>query len=356
MMWKRLWALWRCDLRLNWRNGFVLVTVAVALVYAALLLGLVPEQANVKPMVYLLDETADQRYLRFALEQAASDAAKVTAVSDEAALQAALTDDRYGVGVALRDVPAPSALRHARLYFQAYHHQQVQKLAALALEEQLRQVYGLPSEGVVDVRTTYLRSADLPAVSFRDALAPLLLFSDPALIGLVFIGVLIFVAKDEGALRAYLVTPGRTWEYLLSKALGLATLAVLFALILAPLTLGLRPHYGHLLALMVASGLFSSLLGAWIAVRFDNLSQFLFPAVGMVLLLGLPGVSYFAPSFSPWWLRIIPTYSLIFGLREAAFPTGDPWIVWRGVLILLACSAAMLPLVSRAFDRHFARR
>lgn len=355
-MWKRLWVSWRCDLRLNWRNGFVLVTVAVALIYAALLLGLVPEQTHVKPTVYLLDETSEQRYLQFALRDAASQGAKEVVMRDAVTLQAALSGDKTGVGVALQDGPSLAELPQARLYFQAYHNPQVRRLTAIALEEQLRQAYDLPRERTVAVQVTHLRAPEQEAVSFRDALAPLLLFTDPALIGLVFIGALIFVAKDEGALRAYLVTPGRTWEYLLSKALGLATLAVLFALILTPLTLGLRPNYGHLLALMAAAGLFSSLLGAWIAVRFDNLSQFLFPAVGVVLLLSLPGVSYFAPSFSPWWLRVIPTYALIFGLREAAFATGNPWIVWQGVLMLLACSVVMLPLVSRAFDRHFARR
>jgi hypothetical protein len=349
----RIWVSLQCDLRINWRNGFVLVTAAVALVCSAGFVWFIPSNASIRPTVYLFDGTADRGYASYAMKQAASGAGKLSLVASDEAVRAALGQDKSGVGIALQD---GASLPQARLYTQQHHSSRVQRLLAVSLQEQLRVAYGRAGNVGPAVRTVVLREPLSAAVSFRDAWAPLLLFTDPALIGLIFIGVLVFAEKDEGTLRAYLVTPGRTWEFLVAKALSLAALAVLFSLIMLPLTIGARPNYGHVLALIIAGSLFSSLLGAWISVRFDNISQFLFPAVGVVLLLGLPGLSYFLPSFTPWWLRIIPTYAMVFGLREAAFATGSPEIVWQGVLILLASSAAILPLASRAFDRHFARR
>jgi ABC-type Na+ efflux pump permease subunit len=224
------------------------------------------------------------------------------------------------------------------------------------VETDLRSLFELPPSEEVVVNTTILRGdGEEQKVPFNEMWVPILLFTDTALIGMVFIAALLFMEKEEGTLRAFLVTPGHSWEYLLSKTLTLALLAALFTLIFVPLTIGAGPNYLYLLLLMAAGSLFGSLLGAWVAVYFDNLSQYLFPALTLMVVLSLPAVAYFTPSFSPWWLRLFPTYPLVFGLREALFPSGSPQIVFSALSVLLGLSLLLLVISSRVFKRQLAR-
>jgi hypothetical protein len=75
-----------------------------------------------------------------------------------------------------------------------------------------------------------------------------------------------------------------------------------------------------------------------------------------MLVLSLPSVALFLPSFSPLWVRLLPTYPMVFGLREAVFPTGNTQIFWNAVLVMLAANVVLLLIGSRAFDRQMARR
>lgn len=353
-MLRRLWLSLRRDHQINLRNYYYLVTIAVALIYLALIRWLIPADLSLKPALYVLDETADGRYAAYVLEQAAANpyAGPATLAGSVEELQAALEANQNSVGIALADAaPLPAVT----LYFQSYMNPQVRNLMAVAVEDSLREAYGRPWPVAQELPRETLRGQGQAPVPFNLALTPFLLFSDTALIGLLFIAALIFMEKEEGALGAYLVTPGRIWEYIVSKALNLALLAVIFTLVLTLPTLGLRPNYLHLLAVMAMGSIFASLLGAWVAVYFDNLTQFLFPAVALMLVISLPAVAYFVPSFAPFWPQLLPTYALIFGLREAAFPTGSPEIVGSALLILLVANLALLAVSSYAFRRQIAR-
>ncbi len=75
-----------------------------------------------------------------------------------------------------------------------------------------------------------------------------------------------------------------------------------------------------------------------------------------ISLMTLPTVAYFFPGFSPVWLRYFPTYPILFGLREAIFPSGNPQIIYQAALYLVAANLAALALSGRAFNRRLARR
>ncbi|MFO7536545.1 MAG: ABC transporter permease [Chloroflexota bacterium] len=348
---KRLFISLQRDSWINWRNGFVAVTLAVALIYLALVRWLIPADVSLEPAFYVLDQTGDGRFAQLIGH---NDDGSTHLVTDLNALQAALAANDSAVGLHLTDgVEMPQAT----LYFQRHQGERVRNLAALAIDAQLAALYGVERETAVTTTTHVLQPDSRPApIPFNLLWVPILLFSDAAMIGLLFIAALIFAEKEEGTLRAYLVTPGRIWEYLLSKAVTLGLLAVAFTLIFVPATVGAGPNYLYLVALMLLAGIATSLLGAWMAVYFDNISQFLLPAISLIIVLGLPAVSYFNPSFSPLWLRLLPTYPLIFGMREAIFPSGSPQIVYTALLVLLLLSAVSLVAGSIAFDKQLARR
>lgn len=346
-MLRRLWLSMRRDNLINWRNHYYTVVIAVAVLYLIVLKWLVPETATTKHATYLVDLTSGARVAAVLQAKGAS----VLNSTDE--LRQAVQGNRNSVGILVED---GQPLPEVTLFFQGHENPKLRNLLAATTEDALRQIYERPWPQAVAIEQQVLRSSgEAAVVPFNKQLLPVFLLSDPALIGLLFIAALFFLEKQEGTLKAYMVSPGRVWEYLASKALTLTLLAILFTLILVPPIMGMAPDYVSLLALMVVGSLFGCLLGAWVAVYFENLTQFLFPAIVAMAALTLPMASYMMPSFSPLWLRLLPTYPLIFGLREALFPSGNPQVIYSALATLLVLDAVLLAGASLSFKRQVAR-
>ena len=65
-----------------------------------------------------------------------------------------------------------------------------------------------------------------------------------------------------------------------------------------------------------------TLFGLGFAAWFNNLSQWFFPGLGLLILNMLPFFSYVYPVFNPEWIRFIPSHGLVFSLKESLFPAG----------------------------------
>ena len=353
-MLRRLWVSLQRDNLINWRNYYYLVLVLVALIYLAGVKLVIPADASIKPDLYVVDSTSEGRFASLVQGQVEATARGEQAyvLDSEEALRQRMRENQNSIGIALEE---GARLPRVTLYFQGHENAKVRNLLAAGVEAKLRDLYGEEYPTQVPIQRQTLRSqAAVDKVPFNDNMVPFLLFSDAAMIGMLFIAALMFMEKEEGTLKAYLVTPGHSFEYLLSKALSLAFLAAIFTLILVPLTIGWGPNYLHLLGVMVLGSIFASLLGALVALYFDNFSQFLFPAVVVMVVLGLPGIAYWIPSFSPVWLQWLPSYPLVFGLREATFPTGSASIVHNAMLVLLLADAALLAAGSIVFNQRMA--
>jgi ABC-type Na+ efflux pump permease subunit len=349
-MFQRIWSSLRRDSLVAWRNGFVALTLLVALFYIAAIRWLIPAETSLKPTVFVIDRTADRRFS--AQVEAVAAAEAVRFFDAEEALRAAMAEDENSVGVVLaRGEPLPATT----LYFQQHHNDRVRELLALSIESQLRELYDEPLAAPALHHEVLRGSGAESKVAFNELWVPILLFSDTAMIGLLFIAALIFIEKDEGTMRAYLVTPGRTWELLLAKALALALLGLIFTLLFVPLSIGSGPNYLHLLLLMFAGSLMGALIGAWLAAYFDNFNQFLFPGLAVMITLTLPSIAYFTPSFSPVWLRLLPSYPLVFGLREALFPSGNVEVVVTALGTLLLVNIGLLAISAQVYNRRLAR-
>ena len=86
--------------------------------------------------------------------------------------------------------------------------------------------------------------------------------------------------------------------------------------------------YLELVLLIIVAGSMMSLLGMFLGVFFSNLSRFIYPLFIVSTILGLPLGSYFFPAFNLSFFQYIPTYHLLFGLREILIPSGRPELVW----------------------------
>ena len=106
-----------------------------------------------------------------------------------------------------------------------------------------------------------------------------------------FVAGLVLLEKREGTLTARIVTPLRDWEYLASKTLSLAGLAILESYSILALTgMALRPI--PLLLGVAACSVMLTLAGFICVSRFSSINEYLFPSFLITLVFVPPFLDY----------------------------------------------------------------
>lgn len=183
-------------------------------------------------------------------------------------------------------------------------------------------------------KTENLRSKSERVPDNKAALPPILIL-EIVLLGLMFGAIMIFQEKQEGSIKAYRITPGSTLMYIASKYLVNISLSLVYGFLIMVFTMGFTFNYLHFLILTLLASSLGTLIGLSISVFFKEINEFL-PIMMLLLFIGgVPAISYFSPSFSPFVISIIPTYQIIFGYREILFPTGKEGFLLNMSLILL---------------------
>jgi len=127
----------------------------------------------------------------------------------------------------------------------------------------------------------------LPEKILETAL-PLVVFSDPSVLGLFFIGGIILLEKSQGVMQALIVTPLRTGEYILAKCISLSFVSLLAAFAiteLSPVTGADRLLVA--LSVVLTSSLFT-LSGIMINAGCNNVNQYMLKTIPYMLLFVLP--------------------------------------------------------------------
>ena len=127
-------------------------------------------------------------------------------------------------------------------------------------------------------------------ISWKEKTAAILIFSDPAAMGLFFMGAIVLLEKSQKVTSYFAITPLKAWEYVWSKVLSLSAIAVAVALMLAVVA-GCR----HLLPLLVgtffADTIFT-LCGIIVATKISSLNQFILATVPVEILGFVPAVMH----------------------------------------------------------------
>jgi fluoroquinolone transport system permease protein len=139
---------------------------------------------------------------------------------------------------------------------------------------------------------------------------PLVVFSDPSVLGLFFIGGIIMLEKMQGVLSVLVVSPLRTIEYVLSKVISLAFVSVLAAFAITGFS-----DYGKVswllvfLSTVLTSGIFT-LCGIMITAGCNTVNQYMIKTVPYMLLFVLPCFSLIGFPYSDLF-TIIPSVAAL---------------------------------------------
>ncbi|MCR4426946.1 MAG: ABC transporter permease [Firmicutes bacterium] len=187
---------------------------------------------------------------------------------------------------------------------------------------------------------------------FNKSLVPLVLATEMVFLGFLFVAVMMFQGKAEGGVRAFRVSPSTTLTYVGSKVAANVIMAVVYGLLVLVFTIGLHPNLPRVMLVVAATRAVMTSLGLVVGTFFGGISDFIYPAILMMLAMGLPVRSYFFPSFRPAWFPLTPSYQLMFTARELLFPTGKVGFCLPLALTLAAQAALAFGLAWFAVDRR----
>lgn len=171
--------------------------------------------------------------------------------------------------------------------------------------------------------------------SWREKTAAILIFSDPASMGLFFMGAIVLLEKNQHIPCAFAVCPVRAAEYILAKIGSLSAISLVVAALLAfaangnnvPLTL---------LGTALSSAAFT-LLGMIAAAKITSLNQFILWTVPIEIVCFVPAMLHLF-QITPAWLRYYPV-NVCMDLISGCAPSAAgifALAAWLAVLFVLA--------------------
>lgn len=185
-------------------------------------------------------------------------------------------------------------------------------------------------ERAMDNQDVRAISTNFESLTDKENMMPPVLVFNGALMGLFIMAAYIFLDRQEGVIKAYALTPSPVWQYLVSKIGLLMVTSIVSSFIIVVPIMKSRPDYLLLLALLVTTAFFSSSLGLLIASFYKDIMQAFGTIYTVMILMIIPNIAYFMPSWNPNWVKLIPTYPMLEGFKSVLLGNGD----WQYVLTI----------------------
>ncbi len=333
---KRFINLLRQDMVVAQRNYFHYVVITLAVLMSAVILFLIPNTVKLTPNELFLDLTHEKRLEDFARDQGTEEG---RIFQSKEGLLEAVDKNSNSLGIILE-----GDMENAKVtvIHQGTESVEIINVLDATIQGALDEIRGITRKANYQVQ--YLRPKTDP-IPFNKMMVPLMVVTEAVMLGFLLIAVMVFQEKEEGSVRAYRITPSGTMVYILSKAVINVGLAVLYTSILIFLTMGFQVNILAVLMIVVLASFLMTLVGLSISVFFDNLQQFIFIGVLVIGIISMPIASYLTPAISMPFMEWLPSYPVLFGLREVLFPTGKAGMI-TAVSITLGIEIILFIVIS----------
>lgn len=318
------------DLKLAFRTFYIYIEILMALIFVAVLLFVVPEnfQGDNKVFVSIdLDPALRQQVV----SAMSSELTNITLLDSAEDVREALTDNRDASGLIINTTQNKI---NYEFVLQGYENEKIinilEKGFIAAMAGNLPQF-----DDVTRVTTLEKPAEKLPD---RINLLPVFLVMNSSFIGMYIISSYIFLDKDEGTIKAIAVTPATVAHYLLSKMGIMLVTGLITGLITVLAVAGSKVHIIHFMIFLTICNAFGSALGLLISSFYDTMIKAFGTLYVVIIIFGLTAVSYFTPAFSPLYIRILPSYPMLYGFRQTLVSQPDLAYIytWAGIFSLLA--------------------
>lgn len=200
----------------------------------------------------------------------------------------------------------------------------------------------------IEVRKLY---QDAQPLNDKENMIPVFLTFNGSLMSLFIIAAYIFLDKNEGIIKAYAITASSVWHYLLSKIGVIIVTSIVTSLIIAVPIMGFQPNYLALLVFIVASGFFAASLGLFLTSFYSDIVEAFGAMYIIIIIMIMPNISYFTPSWDPYWVKIIPSYVMLQSFKEIISVDGNMAYVMLASLGFVVLGLDIFILANHRFKK-----
>lgn len=188
---------------------------------------------------------------------------------------------------------------------------------------------------------------------YDDILAALI-FSDPAVMGFLFIGVLVLFEKNANTLEALVVTPAKIWHYLFAKAISLSIIALIICFAMVFAGHGFNLNYGYFILAALLSSILYILIGFIGVARVNSFNQYIIIIPLFLTPIFLPYLNFFNVT-DTYLFYIIPTQASLL-LFKAAFSEIGVFDIIYSISYLIVCIYISYRLAKKQFIKYIIGR
>ena len=155
----------------------------------------------------------------------------------------------------------------------------------------------------------YITVLRILPTEWKELGATVIIFSDPVLIGLMFIGAMILFEKSEKVIQALAVSPISIHSYILSKVISIGIISLLSGILIA-LFSKVEYSYAHLVTGIILGSVLFSLVGISLSVYISTMNNFILIMVP-TLVVSVAPISIYLMGYNSAFMLLHPGISLI---------------------------------------------
>lgn len=125
-------------------------------------------------------------------------------------------------------------------------------------------------------------------IEWQRPIASIMIYSDPAAIGMFFMGAIVLLEKSQRVLNSIAISPVTIIEYIFAKLISIAFISTIVGFTIA--VFANINHYHYVIASVLLSSILFSLIGIIVAVQINSLNQFIIATVPFQILFTVPPV------------------------------------------------------------------
>lgn len=340
---KKLWYTFLKDMKLSLKGLYFYIEIIMAVIFIAILLIVVPENFK-KNMTIYANLNMEDSYKSMAKDSLKESGDKIIILDSREEIEAKLKKNHSSVGLEV-------SVKDKKIVFdyilQGYENKKFRNI----IETSIKSKFITLMPEYKKTTTTVTLDKKVEKLSDRINLLPVYLTLNAAFMGLFIIASYIFLDKEEGTIKAFAVSTASVWQYLASKMAVMLVSGITTAVITVIAVAGTKAHYFHLIILMIAFNAFGSALGLFIASFFDTMSKAMGWLYISVIIFGFASVSYYMPSFSPFYVKILPSYPMLFSFREVLLDEVNLKYIYSNVGIFIILTGICFYIANYRFKK-----
>ncbi len=184
-----------------------------------------------------------------------------------------------------------------------------------------------------------------------DYVIPVLIFSDPSILGLLFMGGMLMLEKEQGIANALAVTPLRFYEYIASKAVSLGAISVAVSLTISLAAFGIAANYFYIIITVLLISVMFTLIGYIVGQSCSGINQFILKSVPYIIITVVPCFALIGFKRS-WLFYAFPTVSAL-KLLIGAYVGIKPLWALAIIFYVIAWDVLLMILAKKTYERNF---